>query len=167
MILSLRKDHAGEFLGLAQLDNSARAEFKVYLLPDMTQNEVLKAIKLPTSGTRKSRMMELHLTSIGSVTLRTSPRRSRKICSIPCPAAACCLMQIVCRNLYDSVRNGPEPWVITEALYKNTSIERSVRQHVVKLAARTAACAQPVREPYARGRAVLAQSSLPANPLRG
>jgi hypothetical protein len=130
LILSLRKDHSGEFIGLAQLDNSAKAEFKVYLLPEMTRDEVLSAIVLPTSrenlgeaGSPFDKYRFRYDTGVAE-------RIVEELFDALPRGGVLPVMQIVCRDLYESVRKNPQPWLITSALYEHTRVEGSIRRHV-------------------------------------
>jgi hypothetical protein len=139
LILSLRKDHSGEFIGLAQIDNTARTEFKVYLLPEMSRSEVLRSILLPTSdeelsdeGSPFSKYRFRYAEGIAE-------RLVDKLFGASSRGGVLPVMQIVCRDLYDAVRRGPQPWIISPTLYDDKRVENCIRRHV------TGALREPLR----------------------
>lgn len=140
LILALRKDHSGEFIGLAQLDNDVHADFKVYLLPELRPEEVTEAMLLPTS--------KVEIPGIGSPygkygfdfddgvvdrivgDLFETNRSGGAILPI---------MQIVCQDLYESVRHRPAPKTIDNALYKPKGLKLCMMRHISKSLRRGAA----------------------------
>jgi hypothetical protein len=133
LVLSLRKDHSGEFIGLAQLDNSIQSDFKVYLLPEMSSEEILTAIKRPTSeeiigdGTQ-SPLQRYEFTFAPGV---AESIVADLIEAIP-SGAILPVMQIVCKDLYEAVCQGPQPWTIDDRLYHKSSLRVCVRRHISK-----------------------------------
>jgi len=133
LILALRKDHSGEFIGLAQLDNSVQADFKVYLLPELKPPEVLESILLPTS--------QQDIEGLGSPFQRYrfsfAPGVAENIVddlfdAIPA-GAILPVMQIICQDLVERVRQqGQPPWVIDARLYDKGSLSSCVQRHISK-----------------------------------
>jgi hypothetical protein len=132
LVLCLRKDHSGEFIGLAQLDNKVQTDFKVYLLPEMTCEEVLRAITLPTSRDE--------IPGVGSpyrhYQFEFAPDVADRIVTdlfeaIP-SGAILPVVQIVCKDLYECACRREQPWIIDGTLYQRSQLTLSVTQHISK-----------------------------------
>jgi hypothetical protein len=140
LILALRKDHSGEFIGLAQLDNDVHADFKVYLLPELRPEEVREALLLPTS--------KVEIPGIGSPyekygfdfdpdvvdTIIDDLFETNRSGGAILP-----IMQIVCQDLYESVRHQPAPKTVDGSLYRPKGLKLCMMRHISKSLRRGAA----------------------------
>lgn len=157
-ILALRKDYSGEFIGLAQLGSSidlragapdasqpspagaaadrvVKSDIKIFLLAELTRQEVTYAIELPTS---KERIYEERPPPFEKYRFSYAPGTAKQIVddlfAATSAAAVLPVMQIVCRDLYNEARHGKSaPWLIDAALYrKGGGISGPVDRHVSK-----------------------------------
>lgn len=130
MILSLRKDHSGEFIGLAQLDNSIRTEFKTYLLPEFSAEEVLSAITLPTSRECLDGERSPHSVYRFEYADGIAQQIVADIFALKDSGPVLPIMQLVCQGLYTKVRSKSEPWVIGKDEYRADTLKECVNTHV-------------------------------------
>jgi hypothetical protein len=133
MVLSLRKDHSGEFIGLAQLDNNIQADFKVYLLPELKRTEVLSAVVLPTSEVDSDGLGSPYIYYRFKYGVGVAESIVDDLFTAIPSGAILPVMQIVCQGLYDDLPKlpGPPEWrVIDDHQYDRGSLTGCVIQHV-------------------------------------
>jgi hypothetical protein len=116
-VIALRKDHFGEFFNLLQVDASVKTDVKQFPLSDLTYDEVLGAIELPTDRSPRRR----HGPPYDKYGFEYQDGLAKLIAtdlfSVVPSGGVLPVMQIVCRDLYNDVRLRQKPWIIDEALY--------------------------------------------------
>jgi hypothetical protein len=158
-VLALRKDYSGEFIGLAQLggaidlrtnapdlsppnpqgdtvDRLVKSDIKIFLLAELSREEVLHAIELPTS---KEKVDEGRSAPFEKYRFSYAPGVAQQIVSdlfaATSATAVLPVMQIVCRDLYNEAKVGKTepPWQIDAALYaRGGGLSGPVDRHITK-----------------------------------
>jgi len=139
LVLSLRKDHSGEFIGLAQINGSLNADFRMFLLTDLGRDDVREAIERPTTKTPLPGFTVSPYSKYRFEYAAADPESGSPglvdiivddlFTAFP-KGANLPVMQIVCQDLYDRVQSTPEPWIVDEALYRRATLTQSVARHV-------------------------------------
>ena len=159
LVLALRKDYSGEFIGLAQLggsidlrtnapdmtapnlqsapvDRLVKSDLKIFLLAELSRAEVLHAIELPTS---KEVVEDGRSPPFDKYRFSYAPGVAQKIVAdlfeATSATAVLPVMQIVCRDLYTEAKRSQKapPWQIDAALYaKGGGISGPVDRHITK-----------------------------------
>ena len=159
LVLALRKDYSGEFIGLAQLggsldlrtnapdmtapglpsaqvDRLVKSDLKIFLLAELSRAEVLHAIELPTS---KEVVEDGRSPPFDKYRFSYAPGVAQRIVDdlfeATSATAVLPVMQIVCRDLYTEAKRSQKapPWQIDAALYaKGGGISGPVDRHITK-----------------------------------
>jgi hypothetical protein len=156
IVLALRKDYSGEFLGMAQLGGSVvllankyvetelpkgmerdplvKADIKLYLLPELDKVAVLSAITRPTDTTKVGTIGSPIANYKFSFAPGVAEPIVEELFKTTASNAVLPVMQIVCRDLYEDVmtsRNAPVE--ITLARYgAGKRISGPVDRHITK-----------------------------------
>lgn len=133
-VLAIRKDHSGQFLGSIQVDNEMSAAYRTFFLADLSEDGIAAAIIRPTlkfhpdDQSRRGPFDHYQFEFAPYVAEQIGSDLKELI-----PAGATLpVMQIVCRDLYENVRNLPLPRVIEMEAYKKGGIKGRVKQHLMR-----------------------------------
>jgi hypothetical protein len=133
-LLAIRKDHSGQFIESIQIGSEMSAAFRTFFLSDLSREGIRAAILRPTLKT-----LPKDSAAPGPFEVYGFEYASGVVDSILddlealIPAGASLpVMQIVCRDLYEQVRQQSAPRVIEMPLYQQGGgITGRVKRHVV------------------------------------
>ena len=133
LVLAIRKDHSGQFIGSIQVDNEMSPAIRTFFLSGLSNSGVREAILRPT------------LKSVSDGSMKGAPFEHYQFAYAPevveaiildldtlIPAGATLpVMQIVCRDLYEQISLLPLPRLIKLPLYQQGAIKGRVKRHVI------------------------------------
>ena len=136
MLLALRTEYHGRFFDEMYLEHGQQSRIRHFLLPDLRLDGLTEAIERPTSDRPVGNLQPPRSVYRFFYEPRgLASEVARDILSAKAEGAALPLMQIVCRELYDSARssaNKDADFPITEAQYRESGkVGGEVDRHVI------------------------------------
>jgi hypothetical protein len=118
-VIALRKENFGEFLSYTQVDASVKSDVKHFLLRDLNYDEVLQAIKLPTKKTN----IPPYGAPYNIYRFEFEDGLPEQIVddlfeALPSGGVPL-VMQLVCKDLFNEIKERAEPRVIDKVLYES------------------------------------------------
>jgi hypothetical protein len=118
-VIALRKEDFGEFLSYLQFDASLKNDAKHFLLQDLTDEQIVRAIKIPTEKVDRMGCGFPFNQYRFEFAEELPDQISREMFAALPSGGVPIVMQMICQDLYNEVVSKPEPWVIDKTLYKS------------------------------------------------